>query len=141
MTSYILATFSISLTILFFILYLGTNFFQAGCCVGCPYVGRFCPAMFGIYLSNFLSSRLYKGRPHESRFFKFNGLLAGVFLVSFFTFPFYWLLLLDWYYLTLFYGLVVIHFLTFLLVICPKCSYNDTCPGGKLNKTIKLCFS
>lgn len=42
-TAYLLSTYSIILTLLLVGMYLLTNIFQAGCCIGCPYRGKYCP--------------------------------------------------------------------------------------------------
>jgi len=129
--AYLLATVSIYLTVIFFLLYLGLNFFQAGCCIGCPYRGKYCPAVFGIYLANFLSATIYKKRNFEPRFHRTNATLAGIFVMITFLFPVYWLLVSNWYYLAIFLVLIIGHIALFYPFICPKCSYNDTCPGGQ----------
>lgn len=130
--AYLLATVSIYLTVTFLLLYLGINFFQAGCCIGCPYRGRYCPPIFGIYLANLLSTTIYKKRNFEPRFFRINATVAGFFVTITFLFPVYWLLLLNWYYLAIFLVLIMGHIVLFYPFICPKCSYNDTCPGGRV---------
>ena len=58
-TAYLLASYSIYLLIIFVALYIITNVFQAGCCVGCPYQGKYCPALCGVYLGNWLSGILF----------------------------------------------------------------------------------
>ena len=63
-TAYLLATYSIYLAIILVVLYVITNIFQAGCCVGCPYRGRYCPALFGVYLGNLLIEGITSERPH-----------------------------------------------------------------------------
>jgi len=130
--SYLLATVSIYLTIIFLLLYVIANFFQAGCCVGCPYQGKFCPAVFGMYLANFLSATIYKRRNFEPRFFKVNATLTEISVIIALLFPVYWLLSLNWYYLVAFLSLIVVHIVLFYPIICPKCSYNDVCPGGQV---------
>ena len=129
--AYLLATASIYLAIVFLLLYVGVNVFQAGCCVGCPYRGKYCPAVFGVYLGNFLSATVYRKRDFESRFFRTNATFAEILVVATFLFPIYWLLLLNWYYLVAFLILMVVHIVLFYPTVCPKCSYNDTCPGGQ----------
>jgi hypothetical protein len=130
--SYLLATVSIYLTVIFLLLYVIANFFQAGCCIGCPYRGKFCPAVFGMYLANFLSTTIYKKRNFEPRFFKVNATLTEISVIIALLFPVYWLLSLNWYYLVAFLSLIVVHIVLFYPIICPKCGYNDTCPGGQV---------
>jgi len=130
--AYLLATVSIYLTVIFLLLYIIVNFFQAGCCVGCPYRGKFCPAVFGMYLANFLSATIYRKRNFEPRFFKVNATLTEISVIIALLFPIYWLLSLNWYYLVAFLSLIVVHIVLFYPIICPKCGYNDTCPGGQV---------
>lgn len=130
--AYLLATLSIYLTITFLSLYIIANFFQASCCIGCPYRGKYCPAAFGIYLANFLSATIYKNRNFEPRFFKINATLAVISIIIVLLFPIYWLLSLDWLYFAIFLILITAHIVLFYPIICPKCSYNDTCPGGQV---------
>ncbi len=136
-TFYLLATISLYLPVIFILFFLGINIFQAGCCVGCSYVGRFCPAVFGVYLANILSSKMYKQKTHKSNFFKKNAFFAGISVALFFTFPFYWLFNLNWHYLVVFYGLMIVHLLLLLIILCPKCDYNKICPAGKTSRSFK----
>ncbi len=128
---YVLATAAAYLAVVFVVLYLALNFFQAGCCVGCPYRGRYCPAVFGIYLSNIISSRLYRNRTYDERFFKLNEAPAEVLTLLLLAFPVYWLALEVWYYVVGYLGLVVLNGVLFFPTQCTKCSYHDTCPGGR----------
>ncbi len=128
---YVLAAAAVYLVVIFVVLYLAVNIFQAGCCVGCPYRGRYCPALFGIYLSNVISARLYRNRSYDPRFFKLNETLAEIALFLVLAVPVYWLALEGWYYVVGFFGLVVLHEALFFPTQCTKCSYHDTCPGGR----------
>jgi len=130
--AYILATFSVYLLSIFIVLYIITSIFQAGACVGCPYRGRFCTAIFGVYLGNLISSRIYKNRSFDQRFFNINAEIASAVAVITLLFPAYWLLVYGWYYLIAYIILTFIHIFLFYRLFCPKCSYNDTCPGGKI---------
>ena len=135
-TAYILAISSIYLTVVFLILYLLGNIFQAGACVGCPYQGKFCPAVFGVYLSNLLSSLIYKNRHFEQRFYNINASLASVICIAALVFPVYWLYVSGWYFLVVYFILLMLHLYLFFPKLCPKCSYNDTCPGGRTVKKL-----
>ena len=135
---YILATFSVYLLLLFVGLYLVANIFQAGACVGCPYRGRFCTAIFGVYLGNLISSKIYRKRSFEQHFFKINAEIASVVAIITLLLPIYWLFIYGWYYLIAYFVLTMIHIYLFYRLFCPKCSYRDTCPGGKtVNKLSK----
>jgi hypothetical protein len=129
-TSYLLATHAIFLFFVFLGLYIITNIFQAGCCVGCPYRGRYCPALCGIYLGNILSSILYKHRRFEPGFFKINATAGEVMIVVVGIYPLYWILQTAWYLVPVYVMLIATHFVLFMSTQCEKCSYNMTCPGG-----------
>ena len=89
-TAYLLATYSIYLLIIFMVLYIITNVFQAGCCVGCPYQGKYCPALCGVYLGNLLSSILYKNRQFDLKFFKLNATAGETMVLILVLYPLYW---------------------------------------------------
>lgn len=66
--------------------------------------------------------------------------LAEVFLAATLLFPIYWLVVSNWVYLVVFLLLVGLHVVAFFPTMCPKCSYNDTCPGGQTAiKLLKRC--
>jgi hypothetical protein len=44
----------------------------------------------------------------------------------------FWLFTMHWLYALLFLLAALVHVVIFLRLICPKCSYNETCPGGQL---------
>jgi hypothetical protein len=130
-TSYLLATYSIYLMLILWGLYILTNFFQAGCCVGCPYRGKYCPALCGVYLGNFLSTLLYKDREFDEKFFKRNATAGEIMVVVLALYPLYWVFKTHWILVPIYVALLATHFLIFMSTQCGKCSYNTTCPGGK----------
>ena len=129
-TFYLLSTYHIIISIAWLFIYLVVNYFQAGCCVGCPYRGKYCPAFCGVYLGNILSGILYKKRQFDPKFFERNATGGEITLILFFAFPLYWIFLANWYYILPYLGLIIAHILLFMPLQCPKCSYNETCPGG-----------
>jgi len=130
-TAYLLSTYSIYLTILLVALYLLTNVFQAACCVGCPYRGKYCPALCGVYLGNWLSTRLYKDRQFDEKFFKRNAAAGETMLLLLVLLPIYWVFKTAWYLVPVYLGLLAAHFLIFMPTQCEHCGYNTTCPGGQ----------
>jgi hypothetical protein len=130
-TAYLLSTYSIYLTLILVGLYLLTNVFQAGCCVGCPYRGKYCPALCGVYLGSFLSGILYRDRQYDEAFFKRNAAAGETMLLVSILFPLYWVVRTGWYLVPIYLGLLVLHFVLFMPTQCEKCSYNTTCPGGQ----------
>ncbi|MBN1485659.1 MAG: hypothetical protein JXA37_13175 [Chloroflexia bacterium] len=130
-TAYLLSTYSIWLTIILIGLYVLTNVFQAGCCVGCPYRGAYCPALCGVYLGNFLSGILYKERTFEAKFFERNAAAGETMVLILILFPLYWVFRTGWYLVPIYLLLIALHFVLFMPTQCEKCGYNSTCPGGK----------
>ncbi len=130
-TSYLLSTYSTALTLFWLSLYILTNVFQAGCCVGCPYRGQYCPALCGVYLGNFLSTILYKDRQFDEAFFERNAKAGELMLLVCIVFPLYWIFQTDWHLVLVYLLLLGAHFVIFMPAQCEKCGYNSTCPGGQ----------
>lgn len=130
-TVYMLSTYTIYLAIILIGMYLLTNVFQAGCCVGCPYRGSYCPALCGVYLGNFLSGILYGDRQFNEHFFKRNASAGETMVLVMILFPLYWVYQTGWYLVPIYLLLIVLHFAMFMPTQCEKCSYNTTCPGGQ----------
>jgi hypothetical protein len=141
-TAYVLAAHSILLMVVWLALYVVTNVFQAGCCVGCPYQGKYCPALCGVYLGNFLSGILYKDRQFDEDFYHRNATAGELMLLVCIVFPLYWLFRTAWYLAPVYLLLLGLHFVIFMPTQCEKCAYNTTCPGGQtwLNCRQKLGF-
>jgi hypothetical protein len=139
-TLYILRDYSILISILWILLYIVVNIFQAGCCIGCPYRGRYCPAFCGVYFGNILSGILYKNRQFDSEIFKRNATGGEITLIIFLLFTLYWIFLFNWYFILIYLGLIIAHIILFMPLQCPKCSYNDTCPGGNAYQSYRKLF-
>jgi len=122
---------SIAFPILVLVLYVLANFFQAGCCVGCPYRGSYCPALFGVYLANLFSTWFYKQRQFDEKTFYRNANRAASLLGVILIMTSVILVTLNWLWMVAYLLLAVLHFMLFLVFICPKCGYNETCPAGK----------
>jgi hypothetical protein len=130
-TAYLLSTYSSALMLIWLGLYVVTNIFQAGCCVGCPYRGRYCPALCGVYLGNFLSCVLYKDRQFDEASFERNAKAGEAMLLVCIIFPLYWIFRTGWYLVPLYLLLLGLHFVIFMPTQCEKCGYNTICPGGQ----------
>jgi hypothetical protein len=130
-TAYVLAAQSIIIMIVWLTLYVVTNVFQAGCCVGCPYQGKYCPALCGVYLGNFLSTIIYKNRRFDQAFFERNATAGELMLLVCVAFPLYWLFQTAWFLVPIYLFLLAAHFVIFMPTQCEKCAYNTTCPGGQ----------
>ena len=126
----LLSTYSnwLSFTLMGF--YLLTCVFQAGCCIGCPYRGKYCPAIFGIYFGNILSVVLYPNKEFDQKFFDRNAAAGEVMVILVALFPIYWVAKTSWWLLPVYILLIVSHLVLFMPTQCEKCSYNETCPGG-----------
>jgi hypothetical protein len=126
----LLSTYSIWLSVLLVVFYLITCVFQAACCVGCPYRGKYCPALFGIYLGNILSGILYPNREFDQKFFDRNAAGGEIMVLVIALFPIYWVVTTSWWLLPIYLLLIAAHLVLFMPTQCEKCSYNETCPGG-----------
>lgn len=133
-------TFSFILSIVFLVFYLAMSFFQAYCCAyqDCPYVGRFCPAVIGIFGANIITKIFYKGLEivKSKRRFNLHATLAIVGWLGLVGFPLYWLAKLDPVFVVGYVMSHVVYAVLFGLTICPVCAIRDTCPGGKFHKFV-----
>ena len=129
-TGFLLSTYSIWLTVILIVLFLITNIFQAGCCIGCPYRGKYCPALFGVYLGNLLSGILYPNREFDQAFFDRNAAAGEMMVLVVALFPIYWVYITAWYLVPIYLLLIFAHLVAFMPTQCEKCGYNETCPGG-----------
>lgn len=129
-SAYLLSTYSIYLTVVLIGLYFLTNVFQAGCCIGCPYRGKYCPALFGVYLGNLLSGILYPNREFNQKFFDRNAAAGEIMVLVLALYPIYWVFKTGWYLVPIYLLLIAAHLVIFMPTQCEKCSYNETCPGG-----------
>ena len=129
-SAYLISTISLYLAITVLVLYLLTNIVQAGACSGCPYRGKYCPPVFGVYLGNILSTVLYKNKEIDMKFIARQAKIAEVTAYITLLFPLYWLFTLGWYLPLIYAALIGIHLVIFLPTQREKCSYNDVCPGG-----------
>jgi MFS family permease len=130
-TTIVLLPFSKFMALLWWLIYAVVNIFQAGCCIGCPYRGKYCPAFFGVYIGNWISNFFYKEYEYEKRQFKYNALGGEISLMIFLIFPLYWLYITQWYYVLIYLALVIVHIFIFVPTQCKHCSYSQTCPGGR----------
>ena len=120
-------------------LYLATSYFQAYCCVyqECPYIGKFCPAVSGIYVGNILAKHLYsKDSSKSEKKFNRHKNLGIFFWLAMAFFPLYWIYLLGIEYAILYFIFQLGYYLFFGLTICPSCAIRNTCPGGQLQKMV-----
>ena len=142
-TLYLLGINSIYLMGIFLLLWMATNFAIVGICTGCPYRGGYCPGVSQLYFAPFLSAVICKGKERSpgKRSFRVNLALLSVFGIGSYIFAFYWLFVLYWneYALVVLVllGLLLLHMPLSFFILCPKCSYNDTCPMVKVQKTFK----
>lgn len=131
-TAVITARLAWYLPVILVALHLVTSLFQAVCCVGCPYRGRFCPAIFGIYLGNVLSVVLYRHRTHDPVRFRRNANLAEIGCLATLLFASVSLAFVSLWYVIALLALLALHVAVFMVRICTRCSYRSTCPAGVL---------
>lgn len=129
--SYLLATYSIYLMLILWGLYILTNFFQAGCCVGCPYRGKYCPALCGVYLGNFLSGILHKDRQFDEKFFKRNATGGETMLIVLVLFPLYWIFQTHWVLGPIYLALLAAHFAIFISTQCGNAATIPPVQGAR----------
>jgi hypothetical protein len=141
--TYLLVVESIYLAGAFLLLWVGVSFAVAGICAGCPYRGGFCPDLCQGHFAPFLSAAIHRDRKRDSdaRSFRVNLVLPGVLGFGSYVFAFYWLFSLHWQehpaiVLTLL-ALLIVHMPLSFFLLCPKCSYNDTCPMANVHKAFK----
>jgi hypothetical protein len=131
---------NILLSFVLLALYLATSYFQAYCCAyqECPYIGRFCPAIVGIYPANLFAKLLYgRKKVVESKVrFEVQATLATIGWLGIAILPLYWLWQLGAIFAIGYFASHVIYYLIYGLTVCPKCAIRDTCPGGKLQSVV-----
>ena len=142
-STYLLAKESVWLVAVFLLLWVGVNVSVAGICAGCPYRGGYCPGICQLYFAPFLSLVIYKNKERVTgaRSFKPNLALLGVFGIGSYVFGFYWLFRLYWrehpVVVLVLLALLFVHMPLSFFLLCPKCSYNDTCPRANVHKMFK----
>ena len=142
-TVYLLAASSPYLAVVFLLLWIATNVAVAGICAGCPYRGGYCPGLSQLYFAPLLSVMIYRtpAKPASTRSFRVPLVLLGVFGIGSYLFAFYWLFALYWpsraIVVLALLGLLILHMPLSFFILCPKCSYNDTCPMAKVHKAVK----
>ena len=128
---------------IFLLLWVATNIAIVGICKGCPYRGGYCPGVSQMYFAPFLSALVSKGKEGISseRSFKVNLVLLGLFGIGSYIFAFYWLYVLYWsekaLVVLVLLGCLLLHMPLSFFILCPKCSYNDTCPMARVQKAFK----
>jgi hypothetical protein len=142
-STYLLAIRSVCLAGIFLLLWVGVNCSMVRICSGCPYRGGYCPGVSQLYFAPFLSTLMHKGREDrdsDGRSVKVSLALLGVFGIGSYLFAFYWLFLLYWderpaTVLALL-ALLLVHMPLSFFILCPKCSYKDTCPMGGVHRAL-----
>jgi len=129
-----IAESSIFALIGYLVIYILLVFFQAkDWCIGCPYRGKFCPGILCMGLANIVSTVLFKNV--KFKFSKNKEHLVSVLTGIYFFYPIFFLyddFLLVASYVTL----LIIHLLLVWKFFCPKCKFNEICPGGKISSKI-----
>lgn len=141
--TYLLARASLYLAGIFLLLWVGVNVSTAGICAGCPYRGGYCPGIAQLYFAPFLSLVIYRdtARKPAVRSFTIHLALLGLLGIGSYVFAFYWLFRLYWsgqpFVVLALLALLVLHMPLSFFLLCPKCSYNETCPMASVHKVFK----
>ncbi|MBN1122258.1 MAG: hypothetical protein JXJ17_14365 [Anaerolineae bacterium] len=128
--AYLMGTISIILTVILFGLYGVVCVFMAYCCVPCPYRGRFCPALFGVYPGNMLSPVLYPKAEYSEKAYNFNVTAGEITTIVILIYMCVGLALIRWWYIPILLALTAIHIVMFYAFFCPKCGNRRLCPMG-----------
>ncbi len=120
-------------------LYLSTCVFQAYCCTyqECPYIGKFCPGIFGIIPSSRIAqSGVIRNLKKSARLFEIFATIAFILLLGMILFPIIWLSQLDFFITLGYLGVNVFYLVVFLWNICPNCAIRSTCPAGRISSVV-----
>ncbi len=113
-------SFSFVLSIVFISFYVLACIFQAYCCAyqECPYIGRFCPALAGIFPANVIAKRFFIGRIEKSKaVFGLCATVGSVCLLGSIVFPIFWIAKLSIVMAIAYPVLVVVYVIVFFLTI------------------------
>jgi hypothetical protein len=104
----------------------------------CPYVGTMCPGAFGWFPVGKIAMFCRKLKMKKSdSLINFLFLLILISLVGMIALPpIYWLNKLSFLFRFGYFVLVLIYFIAFILMICPKCAGRLNCPTAKLSNII-----
>jgi len=129
-----ISEFSILALIGYLAIYILLVFFQAkDWCIGCPYRGKICPGILCMGLANVVSTVLFKNV--KFKFSKNKEHLVSVLTGIYFVYPIFFLYL-DLLMLVSYVLLLIVHLLLVWKFFCPKCKFNEICPGGKISSKI-----
>jgi len=115
-------------------IYVLLVYFQArDWCIGCPYRGKFCPGILCMGLANIISNKFFK--QNEFKFSKNKEIIVSILTGIYFVFPILFIFSKTMI-LVAYIVLLIIHLLSVWKFFCPKCKFNDVCPGGKVSTKI-----
>ena len=120
-------------------LYLSTCVFQAYCCAcqECPYIGKFCPGIYGIIPSSRIAQfEKIRNIKKSTRLFELFATIAFILLLGMIFFPIFWLNQLGFFVTIGYFGVNVFYFFIFLWIICPNCAIRSTCPAGRISTMV-----
>ncbi|MHA2174347.1 MAG: hypothetical protein ACXABI_05925 [Candidatus Hodarchaeales archaeon] len=128
------------LGLIYILFYLGACFFQAYCCAyqECPYIGNFCPGIFGIIPSSRIAQfEFIRNVKKSGRLFELFAAIAFIMVLSMIFFPLIWLNQLGFFVTIGYLGFNILYFMIFLWVICPNCAIRNTCPAGRISNAVQ----
>ncbi len=141
---YYLQTINLKILIIYCAFFALTILFQSFNCIfwECPHVGKFCPGAGGFcVLSSPLAKLLIKLKVKQSQ--KTHNILCSIAYINFFSivfFPVYYIYKLNYFYVAIYFGIVLLYFTGMMLLICPFCGARDACPGGQTSTKIMETF-
>ncbi len=118
--------------LVYLVSYLVVVYFQARFyCIGCPYCGRFCPGIMNMTLANLLAAKWFKNKTFSEKRCLQNEPVILSLTALYIGFPVIFMWAKAWL-VALYACLFLVHFLLEFVFFCPKCSFRQTCPGGKM---------
>lgn len=103
----------------------------------CPYVGKPCPGMFGLFLVGVLAGIRRRIKVKQNQVISgVCGGIVGLSTIGLVLFPLNWLakrsLLMALGYFLVF----LIYYLVYILTICPHCAKRNDCPAARLVRNL-----
>ena len=136
LTAIYLWKFSILVSSIYISFYIVSIIFHGYICSfsECPYKGTMCPGAFAWFPVGKISLFFHKLKVKKSDLLiNLFFLVIMITLLGIITLPLYWISKLGIDYCIGYVGFIIGHFITFILIICPKCANRLYCPTAKLS--------
>ena len=131
-------SYNMSVAITYFSLYLISTLLHGYVCSfsECPYKGTFCPGAFGWFPVGKIAGKLKKPEKRNDKVTGILFLFIMLCTLGILAIPVYWINKLG---ITSSIGyvfLVLLHFFSFVIFVCPKCAGRGNCPTAKLSDSL-----